>query len=43
LEDVPGAANKNRPTYNPRIDHELVLAKQYVERVCAEEGVQLER
>lgn len=47
LEDVPGAAGFPGHNKDPRGDYEALmkeykLAKEYIERVCAEEGVVLE-
>lgn len=47
LEDVPGAAGPahrhRNPDYDPRLDRELRLAKDFLEKVCEEEGVALEK
>jgi len=47
LEDVPGSAGPTHrhrnPDYDPRIDRQMLLAKEYIERVCEEEGVRLEK
>jgi len=47
LEDVPGAAgsaNRNRkPGYDPQIDRQMVIAREYLEGICQEVGVKLER
>lgn len=46
LEDVPGAAGypgfNRSPHSTPEIEHQHLLAKAYIEALCAEEGIVLE-
>lgn len=42
LEDVPGAAVSGAPTSTREIDREYVLAREYLARICDEEGVDIE-